>query len=195
MKKITKVTMITLLILALLASIWSVTVAQNTAEEALTSRRSRLVTISGLRQRIRSLEADIKDIMSVLDSKNTISDKINQSCGNTCEVITNMSPETQISEENESLTEYSSAGDETENHMNTIETQTQNAGTAFCERYIMREYDGMIGIFSLYDDNEHLVRILNVSVATLPTNDRSAIEAGILTDRWDELMLLIDLYS
>ena len=59
--------------------------------------------------------------------------------------------------------------------------------------YILREYNGEIGIFS--SDSSVPLRIIEVKVSSLPDGDRSALSDGVYAANEDELNKRIEDYS
>lgn len=64
------------------------------------------------------------------------------------------------------------------------------ASIAMNEKFILREYEGRIGIF-VAGEKEPL-EVLNVFVFTLPTTDRAALKIGITVYGADALRTLIE---
>ena len=60
------------------------------------------------------------------------------------------------------------------------------------DTFCMRESGGKIAI---YTSEGYLVRILDVSVDTLPEADRNALRTGITVSSWKELLALIQDYT
>ncbi|MBR3893736.1 MAG: hypothetical protein IKJ35_01165 [Clostridia bacterium] len=66
--------------------------------------------------------------------------------------------------------------------------QTPPPTEAFC----LKEANGKIGVFT---SDGYLVRLLEVSVDSLPPADREALSVGITVGSWRELMSLIQDYT
>lgn len=56
--------------------------------------------------------------------------------------------------------------------------------------YILKEYNGKIGVF----ENESLIYTLNTYVFTLPENDKKLLNEGISVSTQEELYLLLEYY-
>jgi hypothetical protein len=68
------------------------------------------------------------------------------------------------------------------------ESETED-GSIF--NYTVKEYEGKIGIFVLVNGEEHPVRVLNISVATLTDEDQAALATGIYAESYAELCDII----
>ena len=60
------------------------------------------------------------------------------------------------------------------------------------DRFCIRAINGQIGI---YTTDGYLVRLLDVSVDTLPQKDRDALNEGILVNSWRDLIAIIQDYT
>lgn len=64
--------------------------------------------------------------------------------------------------------------------------------TSNADRFVLRETDGRIGIFTI---DGYLLHILDVAVDTLPANDRAALASGIPLSSWKELISWVQDYT
>ncbi|MBE6552740.1 MAG: hypothetical protein E7666_00195 [Ruminococcaceae bacterium] len=64
--------------------------------------------------------------------------------------------------------------------------------TSDADRFVLRETDGRIGIFTI---DGYLLHILDVAVDTLPANDRAALASGIPLSSWKELISWVQDYT
>ena len=60
------------------------------------------------------------------------------------------------------------------------------------DTFYLREINGNIGI---YTSDGYLIKLLDVSVETLPSADREALSQGISASSWKELLSLIEDYT
>lgn len=86
----------------------------------------------------------------------------------------------------EQLNEYIDTSDSIEVSVGTDTKGTTDGG--FC----MRDTNGTVGI---YTSDGYLVKLLDVSVSTLPPAAREALAKGITVGSWEELISLIQDYT
>lgn len=66
----------------------------------------------------------------------------------------------------------------------------ETAGTAHV--FVLRSYDGKIGVFT---EEGYLIRTVDADLRLLPAADRAALEEGIRTTSWKELLARIEDYE
>lgn len=71
-------------------------------------------------------------------------------------------------------------------------TFTEEPSTSVSQRWIIREYEDKIGVFS--DDGE-LIEVINTYTKTLPESDRRLLKEGILITSREALYSIIEDYS
>lgn len=78
----------------------------------------------------------------------------------------------------------------------TAKTDTESEsedGSIF--EYTVKEYDGKIGIFVLVNGEEHPVRVLNISVATLSDEEQASLAVGIYAENYAELCDIVNRFE
>ncbi len=68
---------------------------------------------------------------------------------------------------------------------------TEQSGTKW-DSFCIKETNGLIGI---YASDGTLLKVLDISVSTLPPADRNALSKGIQIDSWRELIALMQDYT
>ena len=73
-------------------------------------------------------------------------------------------------------------------HVTVIPPESQPTEAA----YTIRPYRDLVGVF---DQNNQLIRVINVYRDTLSESDRAALEKGISVSSMDDLLLILDAYA
>ena len=75
----------------------------------------------------------------------------------------------------------------------TKDPEAVSSETPLTDGYLLREYDGMIGVFEVGKDKP--ISVINVDLCTLPENDRNALCLGIYAADAEELNRRIEDFS
>lgn len=192
-----KISAAVLLCLLSVGCIYSITTAKIAQTEFEEWRGQHLWITTGIRTRTEILE---NRFGLLEDAMCNAEPECEHDCD--CDRDRNEAPDVILPAESEAT----SSATDTLPHYTSGETEIGTAGSTEAadsadlnnSRYILREYEGRIGVFSIFDaegDKEQLIRILNVATVTLPSADRDALKEGIYADSWEELTTLIDSFS
>ncbi|MBE6693157.1 MAG: hypothetical protein E7589_00120 [Ruminococcaceae bacterium] len=163
--------------IAIITSVCAVCAVCTVSDRVDENATSNFHSMGFLRHRISQLEAELESI------KNETDRAIDCIC--TAEVTT-------IPSETESCTTEDMSTD------TAPESESNPESTADTEpsySYRVGEYDGKIAVFVLGNGKEQPVRVLNISVATLPSADQAALRDGIHAYNYDQLCEIIDRYE
>lgn len=191
-----KISVTVLLCLLSVGCIYGITAAKITQTEFEEWRGQHLWITTGIRTRTEILENRF-DLME--EAMCNAEPECDHACTCDCACDRDKTPDTVIPTESEA----DLSATETLPHYTSGETEIGTAGSTETadsadlsnSRYILREYEGRIGVFSILDAEEQLIRILNVATVTLPSVDQDALKKGIYADSWEELTTLIDSLS